>query len=38
MNFNAAYKIFFSLLLFFAFEANAQQFAVSAGSGTISGN
>ncbi|WP_426669520.1 TonB-dependent receptor domain-containing protein [Mucilaginibacter sp. McL0603] len=37
MSFNSAYKIFFSLLLFFAFEANAQQSAVSAGSGTISG-
>ena len=37
MNFNAAYKIFLWLLLFFTFEANAQQSVVSAGSGTISG-
>src|SRR5271155_773654 len=37
MNFNAAYKIFFPFLLFFAFEADAQQSAVTAGSGTISG-
>ena len=37
MNFNAAYKIFLGLLLFFTFQANAQQSVVSAGSGTISG-
>lgn len=37
MNSNAAYKIFFLLVLLLAFEANAQQSAVSTGPGTISG-
>src|SRR5258707_11178700 len=37
MNLNAICKIVLALLLFFAFEADAQQSAVSAGSGIISG-